>query len=43
MNDFLSLWRHLLVPFLFYDLTSLHPLHFMEMIFPLVSSTVLWP
>ena len=35
MNDFLSWCRHLLVPFLF-DVTSLHPLHFIEMIFPLV-------
>ena len=25
MNDFLSWCRHLLVPFLFHDLTSLHP------------------
>ena len=36
MNDFLSWCRHLLVPFLFHDLTSLHPLHFIEMIFKLV-------
>ena len=25
MNDFLSWCKHLLVPFLFHDLTSLHP------------------
>ena len=25
MNDFLSWYRHLLVPFLFHDMTSLHP------------------
>ena len=25
MNDFLSWCRHVLVPFLFHDLTSLHP------------------
>ena len=36
MNDFLSWCRHLLVPFRFHDLTSLHPTSFMEMIFPLV-------
>ena len=37
MNDFLSWCRHLLVPFLFHDLTSLHPPSFhVEMIFPLV-------
>ena len=28
--------RHLLVSFLFHAPTSLHPLHFIEMIFPLV-------
>ena len=36
INDFLSLSRNLLVPLLFHELTSLHPLHFREMIFPLV-------
>ena len=36
MNEFVSWCRHLLVPFLFSDVTSLHPLHFIEMIFPLV-------
>ena len=36
MNDFVSWCRHLLVSFLFYAVTSLHPLHFIEMIFPLV-------
>ena len=36
INNFLSRYRHLLVPLLFHDLTSLHPLHFREMIFPLV-------
>ena len=36
MNEFVSWCRHLLVSFLFHALTSLHPLHFIEMIFPLV-------
>ena len=36
INDFLSRSRHLLVPLLFHEVTSLHPLHFREMIFPLV-------
>ena len=36
MNDFLSWCMHLLVPFLFHDLTSLHPPSFIEMIFILV-------
>ena len=36
MNEFVSWCRHLLVPFLFHTLTSLHPLHFTEVIFPLV-------
>ena len=35
-NEFVSWCRHLLVSFLFHALTSLHPLHFIEMIFPLV-------
>ena len=33
MKDFLSWCRHLLVPFLFHDLTALHPPSFIEMIF----------
>ena len=33
MNEFVSWCRHLLVSFLFHALTSLHPLHFIEMIF----------
>ena len=37
MNDFLSRCMHLLVPFFFMRLTSLHPLHFIETIFPLVT------
>ena len=41
INDFLSWSRHLLVPLLFHDVTSLHPLHFREMIFPLVPHTFL--
>ena len=40
MNDFLSWCRHLFVPFLFRDMTSLHPLHFIEMIFTLVRASV---
>ena len=37
MNEFLLFWcRHPLVPLLFHDVTSLHPLHFREIIFPLV-------
>ena len=37
MNDFLSCCMHLLVHLLFHEVTFLHiPLHFMEMIFPLV-------
>ena len=36
LDDFLSLGGHLLVPFLYREVTSLHPLHFREMIFPLV-------
>ena len=36
LDDFLSLGRHLPVPFLFYEVTSPHSLHFIEMIFPLV-------
>ena len=40
MNEFVSWCRHLLVSFLFHALTSLHPLHFIEMIFPLVLTTV---
>ena len=35
MNDFVSWWASSCF-FLFYDMTSLHPLHFIEMIFPLV-------
>ena len=40
MNEFVSWCRHLLVSFLFHALTSLHPLHFIEMIFPLVKQEV---
>ena len=36
LDDFMSVGGHLLVPFLFHEVTSLHPLHFREMIFPLV-------
>ena len=40
MNEFVSWCRHLLVSFLFHALTSLYiPLHFIEMIFPLVDFT----
>ena len=42
INDILSQSRHLLVPFLFHDVTSLAsyiPLHFRGMIFPLVPHT----
>ena len=34
--DFLSQYRHLLLPLLFHEVTSLHPTSFKEMIFPLV-------
>ena len=37
MNEFLFWCRHPLVPLLFHEVTSLHPLHFREMIFPLVT------
>ena len=36
MSDFVSWYRHILVSFLFHEVTSLYPLHFIEMIFPLV-------
>ena len=36
LGYFLSLGGHSLVPFLFHKITSLHPPHFREMIFPLV-------
>ena len=39
MNEFLFRCRHPLVPLLFHEVTSLHPLHFREMIFPLVLIT----
>ena len=39
INDFLSRYRHVLVPLLFHEVTSLHPLHFREMIFPFVPLT----
>ena len=32
INDFLSRYRHLLVPLVFHDVTFLHPLYFREMI-----------
>ena len=38
--SFLFWCRHPLVPLLFHEVTSLHPLHFREMIFPLVKSSV---
>ena len=36
MSDFVSWWRHLLVPFFFMKWHPYIPLHFIEMIFPLV-------
>ena len=36
MISCLSLYRHLLVPLLFHEVTSLYPLHFREMIFQFV-------
>ena len=36
INDFLSRSRHLLVPLLFHEITSLHPPSFQRMICPLV-------
>ena len=39
INDFLSQSRHLLVPLLFHEVTSLHPPSFQRMIFPLVPHT----
>ena len=40
MNDFLFWCRHLVVPFLFHDLTSLHPPSFHGNDFPTCNKTV---
>ena len=39
INDFLSRYRHVLVPLLFHEWHPYIPLHFREMIFPLVPLT----
>ena len=42
MSDFVSWCRHLLVPFFFMKWHPYIPLHFIEMIFPLVPLIFLW-